>query len=107
VARPDTMSRLGFRVTERTLEQIDALAVELGITRTRLLRRWVDRGLRERGAPPADVPGEDELLALLSERARAGNVAAMRTLLARQPDDPREVELQRLLAELGNGTGDE
>jgi hypothetical protein len=38
-----------------------------------------------------DAPSEEELLELLSERARAGNVAAIRILLAPEDElDPRE-----------------
>lgn len=40
--------------------------------------------------PSSEPPNEEQLLALLSERARAGNVAAIRSLLAReQLSDPR------------------
>ena len=39
---------------------------------------------------PSDAPSEEELLDLLAEKARMGNVAAIRTLLAReQQKDPR------------------
>jgi hypothetical protein len=73
------------------LAQIDALAAERGVNRTRLVRQLLEDGLRGRPAPVANTPGEDELLALLSEKARAGNVAAIRALLAREREqDPRQ-----------------
>jgi hypothetical protein len=47
--------------------------------------------LRERPTLPSETPSEEELLAILGEKARAGNVAAVRTLLARdEAKDPRE-----------------
>lgn len=40
---------------------------------------------------PPDPPTEDELIELLAEKARQGNVAAIRSLLARDhATDPRE-----------------
>jgi hypothetical protein len=40
---------------------------------------------------PSETPTEEELLELLSEKARRGNVAAIRSLLARTDDtDPRQ-----------------
>jgi hypothetical protein len=42
-------------------------------------------------ALPSETPTEEELLELLSEKARQGNVAAIRSLLARTDDtDPRQ-----------------
>jgi hypothetical protein len=44
-----------------------------------------------------ETPSQEELLELLSERAGAGNVAAIRALLAREDElDPRERALQVL-----------
>ena len=58
--------------------------------RTRLVRQVLGAGLRERPAPPSEGPSEEELLALLAEKARMGNVAAIRTLLLREEQkDPR------------------
>jgi hypothetical protein len=60
------------------------------VTRTRLVRQLLEAGLRNRPVPPSETPSEDELLAILIERARAGNVAAVRTLLVREEQkDPR------------------
>jgi hypothetical protein len=77
------MPRLSFRVPTSTLERLDALAAELGITRTATVRRLIDLGLADRAPAPAKLPTEDELLAVLGERARAGNTSAARSLLVR------------------------
>lgn len=70
--------------------QLDALAAERGVDRTRLVRQLLEAGLRDRPAPPSDTPSEEELLELLAEKARMGNVAAIRTLLVREEQkDPR------------------
>jgi hypothetical protein len=54
-----------------------------------LLRQLRETGLRERPTLPSETPSEEELLAILGEKARAGNVAAVRTLLARdEAKDP-------------------
>ena len=88
------MERLSVRLTDRMFRQLDALALERGITRTRLVRQLLEAGLRDRPPPPSETPSEDELLDILAEKARAGNVAAVRTLLAREEQkDPRKAAL--------------
>jgi hypothetical protein len=89
------MERLSVRLTDRMFRQLDALAAERGISRTRLVRQLLEAGLRDRDSiPPPDTPSEEELLAILTERARAGNVAAVRTLLLREEQkDPRKQAL--------------
>jgi hypothetical protein len=84
------MERLSVRLTDRMFWQLDALAAERGITRTRLVRQLLEAGLRDRPAPESHTPSEEELLDLLAEKARMGNVAAIRALLAREEQkDPR------------------
>lgn len=84
------MERLSVRLTDRMFLQLDALAAERGVDRTRLVRQLLEAGLRDRPAPPSDTPSEEELLELLAEKARMGNVAAIRTLLVREEQkDPR------------------
>ena len=85
------MPRLSFRVPARTLARLDALARERGVTRTRLMRQALERLEVGVGSPSSvDPPDEQELLDLLAEKARQGNVAAIRSLLAREEmTDPR------------------
>jgi hypothetical protein len=84
------MERLSVRLPDLMFRQLDALALERGVTRTGLVRQLLEAGLRERPEPPSDTPSEDELLTILTEEARAGNVAAVRTLLVREEhNDPR------------------
>jgi hypothetical protein len=84
------MERLSVRLTDRMFWQLDALASERDVTRTRLVRQLLEAGLRDRPAPASEPPSEEELLELLAEKARQGNVAAIRSLLAReQLSDPR------------------
>jgi hypothetical protein len=96
---PRSAPRLSFRVPISTLERLDALATELGITRTALVRRMVDAGLSGVPLAPAKLPTEDELLGVLAERARAGNTSATRSLLIRlEARDKRAVALDTFAA---------
>lgn len=63
------MERLSVRLTDRMFRQLDALALERGITRTRLVRQLLEAGLRDRPPPPSETPSEDELLDILAEKA--------------------------------------
>jgi metal-responsive CopG/Arc/MetJ family transcriptional regulator len=88
------MERLSVRLTDRMFLQLDSLAQERGLTRTRLVRQLLAAGLRDRPEPPSDAPSEEELLALLTEKARMGNVSAIRALLVREEQkDPRRAAL--------------
>ena len=96
------MERLSVRLTDRMFLQLDALAAERGIDRTRVVRQLLEAGLRDRPAPPSEGPSEEELLDLLAEKARMGNLAAIRTLLLREEQkDPRAqaIALFRTMAE--------
>jgi predicted transcriptional regulator len=95
----DVATRLSVRVSEYTLARLDVLAAERGLSRSRLVRALVERALEDAPAIDVQEPSEDELLALLAERARQGNVAAIRSLLARsERADPRERALLALQA---------
>jgi hypothetical protein len=84
------MDQLSVRLTDRMFWRLDALAAERGVTRTRLVRQLLEAGLRDQPPPESDVPSEEELLDLLAEKARMGNVAAIRARLAREAEkDPR------------------
>lgn len=81
---------------ESLLERLDALAAERGIDRSRLVRQLLDAGLDARPDPTVEPMSEDELIAVLTEKARNGHVSAARALLARlEEQNPRE----RVLAE--------
>ena len=85
------MPMLSVRLPASTIEALDDLAAERGIDRSRLVRQLLEAGLQGRPRPSSEPVTEDELVALLSERARAGNTAAIRTLLARGVGlNPRE-----------------
>lgn len=85
-----------FRAPESLVERLDALAAERGVERSRLIRQLCEVGLRDRPAPLTEALSEEQLISILTEKARSGHVSAIRTLLARQErEDPRE----RMLAE--------
>jgi predicted transcriptional regulator len=100
------MQALSVRLSDRTFEQLDALAGEHGITRTRLVRRLLQAGLRSVHVTPAEAPTEQGLLELLAEKARMGHVGAINALLAReQAKDPRAAALaalEQIAAERGS-----
>lgn len=85
------MEQLSVRLADRMFHELDAMALERGVTRTRLVRQLLEAGLRDRDSIPApDRPSEEELLELLAEKARMGNVSAIRALLVREEQkDPR------------------
>ena len=96
------MEQLSVRLTDWMFAQLDGLAEERGITRTRVVRQLLEAGLRDRPTPVSDPPSEAELVALLSEKARQGNVSAIRSLLVREEaKDPhsRAVALFAAMAE--------
>jgi hypothetical protein len=73
------------------MERLRLLAGERGQTRVGLVRQMILSALDGVPVELVDAPSEEELLELLSERARAGNVAAIRILLAPEDElDPRE-----------------
>ncbi len=92
------MKSLHVRMPASLIERLDALAAERGIDRSRLIRQLLDAGLEARPDPRVEPMSEDELIGVLTERARNGHVSAARTLLARlEEQSPRE----RILAEFG------
>jgi hypothetical protein len=78
--------------------RLDALAGERGLGRTRVVRELLEARLRDRPAPSSEPLTEQELLAILTSRARAGNVSAVRALLLRvERQDPADRWLRELL----------
>jgi hypothetical protein len=90
------MARVTVRLTERMTAQLEATARENGMNRARFVRKLITEAV---DGAPVETPGHpnrDELLDLLAEKARQGNVSAIRSLLAREEyEDPRG----RLMAE--------
>jgi predicted transcriptional regulator len=84
--------QLVVRMSDSLVERLDALAAERGVTRSRVVRDLLAVGLGEAPERPAQLPTREELLDVLADRARGGNVAAARELLARQEAemDPQE-----------------
>ncbi len=73
------------------LERLDMVAEARGLSRSDTLRRLID----EASLTPEEryrIPDESELLMLLGERARAGNVAAIRALLDRHQQDGEDAD---------------
>ena len=73
---------ISLRLMADQLERLQMVAEARGLSRSHALRRLIDEASltpEERGR----LPDSEELLALLAERARAGNVAAIRALLDR------------------------
>jgi hypothetical protein len=94
--------RFTVRCSHSLLEHLDALAAARGVSRAACVR-WLIAGA---AIEPADViPGEDELMMILAERARAGHVSAVKLLLDRSRDRDPMAELERLLGRRVGGDG--
>jgi hypothetical protein len=97
------MPRLTLRLREQMLAAIDDLARERSVSRTDVVRDLLSAGLRDRPTPAVEPLDERELLAVLDEAARRGNVSAARSLLARRgyldPRDAARDEFRRMIEE--------
>jgi hypothetical protein len=93
---------LTIRLTDRMSEQLEALAHERGLSRARFVRQLISEAVAG-VATAVPAPPTEELVAILAEKARQGNVAAIRTLRVREEQrDPRErtlLALQQLATE--------
>jgi hypothetical protein len=77
--------------------QLEAAASAAGVPAARFVRQLIAQAVAGRSVGAPDPPTEEELYDLLAEKARQGNVAAIRSLLARkQVTDPRERALALL-----------
>jgi hypothetical protein len=89
------VARVTVRLSDQMSRQLDAAASEARVPAARLVRQLIAEAV---GGRPVEAPpplSEEELVSLLEEKARAGNVAAIRSLLARQHSkDPRERALE-------------
>jgi predicted transcriptional regulator len=93
------MIPVAVRLPAHTVERLDLLADEQGLSRSRLVRALIEQALEDAPAIDVQEPSEDELLELLATRAREGNVSAIRSLLERcERADPRQRALAALEA---------
>ncbi|QEC48959.1 ribbon-helix-helix protein, CopG family [Baekduia soli] len=73
--------KVSVRLSSALVDRLDALAEARGVSRSVCLQALVtDAAL----LPGEEVPGTRELLQITAERARAGNMAAVRMLLERE-----------------------
>lgn len=79
------MSHVSLRLVSDQIERLDMVAEARGLSRSDMLRRLIDEASLSREERDR-LPGTPELLRLLAERARAGNVAAIRQLLERSAE---------------------
>ena len=84
------VARVTIRLTDRMSTQLEAVAAERGVSCARFVRELIAQAVAGKRVEGLGPPAEDELLDLLAEKARGGNVAAIRSLLAREyVKDPR------------------
>jgi hypothetical protein len=89
--------QLGVRLSQRQHDKLAEMARQAGATKSDIVRRLIDATDVHVEVP--DAPDEGELLGILAERARAGNVGAARALLARaEESDPRARALRAFQA---------
>ena len=65
------MPQVTVRLTDSTLARLDALCAVRRVNRARLIRELIVSAVDGARVDPPDTPSADELLELLSERARA------------------------------------
>jgi hypothetical protein len=97
-----TWVQVSAKLSPALLARLDSIAADWGLNRASTLRRLVEIAGVDAVAP-LEVPTMDELIAIASEKARAGNMSAVAWLAQRQPDE-REAHLQQLLERLGAGS---
>ena len=87
--------RVTVRLSDRQLERLDELAGATGGSRSRALQRLIDA--EDDPIQPGRL-GQEQLLDVLHERARAGSVAAIAALDRRERRRQLELEVERLNA---------
>ena len=95
------MADAHFRLSDALLERLDELAATWSTSRSGAIRKLIQTADVE-DLEPLEVPDMEELMAIASEKARSGHMAAVSFLAARQPDE-REMEFRRLLERIGAG----
>jgi 5-methylcytosine-specific restriction protein A len=88
------MEVFNVRLSPHLASQLDELAALRGMNRSTFLRTLIAEAAAPTDGP--DVPSVDELLMLLSERARAGHVSAIRTLIDRLERRPERLDSDAL-----------
>jgi hypothetical protein len=84
------VARVTVRLTDRMAAQLEAVASKHCVPGARFVRQLIAQAVAGQRVEGLGPPSEEELLDLLAEKARQGNVAAIRSLLAReQLSDPR------------------
>lgn len=99
----DTVSgdRVSVRLSGALLEHLDALAGARRLSRSALLRALVSEASM---VSSEEVPSERELLAITAEKARGGNMAAVKLLLDRESRrDPDEAAIEAAFGRLDAG----
>jgi hypothetical protein len=93
------MARITLRLADAQARKLDELAAEASIDRSAMLRRLIEAADgRGPTAASATRPSRDELIALLSERARAGSGPAIRQLLELQRQEEAQAAVDRMNA---------
>ena len=80
------MARVTVRLTDRMAEQLSEAAGERGVSCARFVRHLISGAVAGTTVDTPEEPTREELLALLAEKARQGNVSAIRSLLVREAD---------------------
>jgi hypothetical protein len=97
------VGRVTVRLSDRMSGQLEAAAAAAGVPAARFVRQLIAHAVVGSPVESPEPPSEEELIDLLAEKARQGNVAAIRSLLARgHATDPREralAVLQEMVAE--------
>ena len=84
------MGRVTVRLSDRMSAQLERAAEERELPQAVFVRQLIAAAVADQPVANPDPPTEEELLALLAEKARQGNVAAIRSLLLREENrDPR------------------
>jgi hypothetical protein len=95
--------------SDRMADQLDEAAAVAGVPAARSVRQLIAEAVAGRPVGSPEPPSEEELIDLLAEKARQGNVAAIRSLLAREyATDPREralTVLREMVVERQPGRG--
>jgi predicted transcriptional regulator len=93
------MVRITTRLTDSLAGRLAELAAAAGVDRSTMVRRLIEAA-DGRGSPAASTepPSHDELIGLLSEKARAGSGPAIRQLLSIERQEAAQAAVDRMNA---------